>query len=120
MEEPEHGHAGRDARDGALALTPSPPFAARLRAALSQPPALPTLVPSAPGGGFPGRPLAEERGKRSTRPRVWPKGLEENLVLLRFGSSSLPEGMTAGVAGPGVLQNEDPLAMCVHHDCIRS
>eukprot|EP00961_Rhodomonas_salina_P215493 2910852-Rhodomonas_salina.1 len=27
--------------------------------------------------------------------RVWPKGLEENLVLLRFGSSSLPEGMTA-------------------------
>eukprot|EP00961_Rhodomonas_salina_P223761 3025705-Rhodomonas_salina.1 len=62
MEEPECGHAGRDAGGGALAPTPSPPFAAQLRAALSQPPALPTSGPSAPGGGFPGHPRAVERG----------------------------------------------------------
>eukprot|EP00961_Rhodomonas_salina_P121256 1632314-Rhodomonas_salina.1 len=68
MEEPECGHGGRDAGGGALVLTPLPPFAAQLHAALSQPPALPTSEPSAPGVGCPGHPRAVERGGRSTRP----------------------------------------------------
>eukprot|EP00961_Rhodomonas_salina_P261173 3529653-Rhodomonas_salina.3 len=52
------------------------------------------------------------------RPRVWQKGLEKDLVLLRLGGRGLPEGMTMGVARPCVFQNEDPFAMRIHHNSV--
>eukprot|EP00961_Rhodomonas_salina_P101384 1364224-Rhodomonas_salina.1 len=62
-----------------------------------------------------------QREQANVPPRacIWPKRLKQHLVLLRFDSSSVPEGMSASVAGPGVLQNKDPFATRIHDHRIR-
>eukprot|EP00961_Rhodomonas_salina_P275223 3718184-Rhodomonas_salina.1 len=120
MEEPERGHAGRGAADGVLEPTPSPLFVTEHGCVLRfpNPQYFQHRYPVLQVERSTNARWQWEKADVPPSPRVWPKGLEEDLVLLRFGGSCLPEGMTTGVAGPGVFQNEDPFAMRIHHDGI--